>query len=338
MSRPIVRVVLDLSRSAGFLCGVTGRQMILAPIIVTEAGAKLTIRTPDTPPSEVNTLIWRLQKQVREAEEDLAWKKRRGIRFGIALVLALLSIPGLVAWSSFHAKNHSLLVSGTAVFVVVLVPSILTVIGTLIAHFWNQTETVGYGTSAGPRRYSQSKAELREELLGNRDSLRRLNALSPTSLRERRGLYREDLAEVVAQYQREGRRYRRVHNALQSLVMVGSTTMTTLAALEAKEWNWRTVSVISLGFCVTLASAFTGYYKYRERSYFLRQTADAIEEEMNALSLGVGEYAQFGQDDADQALALFTSRVEALRNEQRRREQQLDQPADQAVPLGVPPA
>ncbi|WP_307659341.1 hypothetical protein [Streptomyces sp. V1I1] len=27
---------------------------------------------------------------------------------------------------------------------------------------------------------------------------------------------------------------------------------------------------------------FTGYYKFRERSYFLQQTADAIEEEANA--------------------------------------------------------
>ncbi|MEV5374981.1 DUF4231 domain-containing protein [Streptomyces nondiastaticus] len=317
---------------------MTGRRTILAPIIVAEAGAKLTIRTQDTPPSEVSAVIWRLQKQVREAEEDLAWKKRRAIRFGVALVLTLLSIPGLVAWSSFHAKNHSLLVSGKAVLVVVLVTSTLMVIGTLMAHFIRRTETVGNVESPGPSRYSKSRTELRKELLDNRDALRRLNALAPTSLRERRGLYREDLAEVVAQYQREGRRYRRVHNALQSLVMVGSTTMTTLAALEAKEWNWQTISVISLGFCVTLASAFAGYYKYRERSYFLRQTADAIEEEMNALSLGVGEYAQFGQDDADQALALFTSRVEALRSEQRRREQQLDQPADQAMPLSVPPA
>ncbi|MFH8626550.1 DUF4231 domain-containing protein [Streptomyces vietnamensis] len=298
----------------------------------------MTISTQDTPSSEASALIWRLQKQIREAEEDLAWKKRREIRFGIALVLTLLSIPALVTWSSFHAGNRSLLASGNAVLVVILVASVLMVIGTLVAHFFRRTETVAQVEHPGPSRYSKSKTELREELLNNREALRRLSALSPTSLRERRGLYREDLADVVAQYQRDGRRYRRVHNALQSLVMVGSTAMTTLAALEAKEWNWQTISVISLGFCVTLASAFTGYYKYRERSYFLRQTADAIEEEMNALSLGVGEYAQFGQEDADQALALFTSRVEVLRNEQRRREQQLDQPADQVVTLGVPPA
>jgi hypothetical protein len=39
---------------------------------------------------------------------------------------------------------------------------------------------------------------------------------------------------------------------------------------------------------------------------------------------------------AARMLAKFTQRVEALRNEQRRREQQLDQPADQAAPPTPP--
>ncbi|MFD5200468.1 hypothetical protein ACFWM7_10020 [Streptomyces sp. NPDC058375] len=43
------------------------------------------------------------------------------------------------------------------------------------------------------------------------------------------------------------------------------------------------------------------------------------------------EYRQFAQDQQDEALAHFTQRVEALRNEQQRREQQLDQPADQSA-------
>ncbi|MBD0734269.1 hypothetical protein BGM09_15475 [Streptomyces sp. CBMA29] len=114
--------------------------------------------------------------------------------------------------------------------------------------------------------------------------------------------------------------------------------MTTLAATGQQDWDWQTLSVVVLGFSVTLASAFTGYYKYRERSYFLRQTADAIEEELNAVTLGIGEYSQYGESQEDEALAKFTQRVEALRNEQRRREQQLDQPADQAAPAESPPA
>ncbi|MFC9608037.1 hypothetical protein ACFTTN_31910 [Streptomyces niveus] len=83
---------------------------------------------------------------------------------------------------------------------------------------------------------------------------------------------------------------------------------------------------------------FTGYYKFRERSYFLQQTADAIEEEANAVRLGIGHYSEYGRSQAGEALKLFTQRVEQHRNEQRRRQQQLDQPADQATPSSQPPA
>jgi hypothetical protein len=97
--------------------------------------------------------------------------------------------------------------------------------------------------------------------------------------------------------------------------------------------TWQGVTLTGIGFAITLASAFTGYYKYRERNYFLQQTADSIEERANALTLGVGEYA--GLKDAD-ALARFTHNVERLRNEQRRRQQQLDQPSERAESGGQP--
>lgn len=73
-----------------------------------------------------------------------------------------------------------------------------------------------------------------------------------------------------------------------------------------------------LGFTVTLAAAFTGYYK---RSYFLLQTADSFEEEANAFTLGVGPHSDFRPDQEQQALKLSTQRVEEHRNELRRRQQ-----------------
>ncbi|WP_370422224.1 helix-turn-helix domain-containing protein [Streptomyces sp. QH1-20] len=63
----------------------------------------------------------------------------------------------------------------------------------------------------------------------------------------------------------------------------------TLAALDTRNQStWQNITIVAIGFTVTVAAAFTGYYKYRERSYFLLQTADAIEEEANAFTLGVG--------------------------------------------------
>ncbi len=189
-----------------------------------------------------------------------------------------------------------------------------------------------------PDRYRYTLTELRDALAAAREELRQASAGAHPPLTERRRMYREDTVEVIARYMRESRHYRRVHNGLQSLIMVGSTAVTTVAALSPEDWSWQKLTVVGLGFCVTLASAFTGYYKYRERGYFLRQTADSIEEELNALMLGVGEYRQFTEAQEDEALAKFIERVEALRSEQRRREQQLDQPADQAAPAAPPPA
>ncbi|MGW3943646.1 hypothetical protein [Streptomyces phaeochromogenes] len=81
-----------------------------------------------------------------------------------------------------------------------------------------------------------------------------------------------------------------------------------------------------------MAAMFTGYYKFRERSYFLQQTADAIEEEVNAGTLGIGPYSEFGDVGEVEALKFFTQRVEGHRNEQRRRQQQLDQAAPSSQP------
>ncbi|WP_327286601.1 DUF4231 domain-containing protein [Streptomyces sp. NBC_01205] len=276
-----------------------------------------------------------LQVSIREDERDLAWKKRRTRRFRVAVVLVVLCAAGLVAWSGWASGRHTLLVTGNIVLGTVLGVSALTVLATIADHLFEHGWFTSETNITVPDRYALSTAEVQERLDTSKAALRRATAVAVVPLRERRGMYREELTEVIENYQAESRKYRRVHNGLQSLIMIGSTTITTVAALDAKEWNWQTITVIALGFCVTLASTFTGYFKYRERSYFLQQTADAIEEEANAVALGVGEYGGFGEEEQDQALAKFTQRVESLRNEQRRRQQQLDQPTEHAPVQGA---
>ncbi|MEU5382019.1 DUF4231 domain-containing protein [Streptomyces sp. NPDC005968] len=189
---------------------------------------------------------------------------------------------------------------------------------------------------AGTGRGDVPLAELEDGLDTNRDSLRSLSARHHPTVQERRSLYREDVAGFIEQHRIDSRKYRRVHNILQNLIMVGSASTTTVAALETRnQFTWQNITIVAIGFTVTLAAAFTGYYKFRERSYFLLQTADAIEEEINAFTLGVGPYGNFGPDEDQEALKLFTQRVESHRNEQRRRQQQLDQPAEQAPPTGA---
>ncbi|WP_413804521.1 SLATT domain-containing protein [Streptomyces sp. OE57] len=110
-----------------------------------------------------------------------------------------------------------------------------------------------------------------------------------------------------------------------------------ICACTGKELTWQSVTLTVISFAITVSTMFTGYYKFRERSHFLQQTADAIEEEANAVTLGVGPYREYGPGREQEALKVFTQRMEDHRNEQRRRQQQLRQPADQALPTAASP-
>ncbi|MFD9871567.1 DUF4231 domain-containing protein [Streptomyces niveus] len=279
-----------------------------------------------------------LRRSVQELEREVAWKRRRARLLAISLLATLAGVPSLIAWNVVFAGVHAVLVAGRGFLITVLVVGGLTAVVICVDHLIRADPLDVRAEHVPPDRYEQSLAQLRDSLASKREELRMRSLRAHPPLTERRSMYREDTAEVVAQYGRESRHYRRVHNTLQSLIMIGSTAVTTIAALGQQDWNWQTLSVVVLGFSITLASAFTGYYKYRERSYFLRQTADAIEEELNAVMLGIGDYSKFSEEQEGEALAKFTQRIETLRSEQRRREQQLDQPAEQAGPIGPPPA
>ncbi|MFE2473105.1 SLATT domain-containing protein [Streptomyces mirabilis] len=262
-----------------------------------------------------------LRHEVKQAEWKLA-HRTKAVRIGLmALIVAggaLLTGLGwtVLAWGSPATFLRIDIICGTLILIAATVVLV----------------TV-------PRRGALGLADMENARDTKREELRFLSSLYYPTLKERRSLYREDVAGVIEQHRADSRKYRLVHNALQNLIMIGSAATTTVAALDTGgKLTWQNVTIVAIGFTVTLSAAFTGYYKYRERSYFLLQTADAIEEEANAVTLGIGPYKNFGPDQEQQALKLFTQRVEDHRNEQRRRQQQLDQPADQGQPTGASPS
>ncbi|MFF8677231.1 DUF4231 domain-containing protein [Streptomyces sp. NPDC015237] len=155
---------------------------------------------------------------------------------------------------------------------------------------------------------------------------KRLSAASTNLPTEtRRHIYRETIPGAIEQYRADGLRYRRIHNFFQSVIIIGSLATSTAASLAETPapFKWITVGT---SFSVGLAAGFTGYFKFRERSFYLQQTADSIEEEYDAVNLKVGRYKGTADDAA--ALLDFTERVEILKNDQRKRQQQLDQPTE----------
>ena len=79
-------------------------------------------------------------------------------------------------------------------------------------------------------------------------------------------------------------------------------------------------------FAVGISSGFMGYFKYKERSFYLQQTADAIESEWEAVEVGVGRYQEITGEE--NRLATFVAEVHRLKSEQKKRQQNLEQPPD----------
>lgn len=170
---------------------------------------------------------------------------------------------------------------------------------------------------------------LRLELLQEQRKLR--SAELALDAEHYRSAYKDDVPATVTGLRKESKKYRRVHNYLQAVIIIGSLATSTLTgiALDGSPYQWLAVAT---SFSVGVAAGFTGYFKFRERSFYLQQTADAIEHEHSAVELGIGSYNGVPRDES---LVAFVAEVERLRLEQRKREHSLDQPPERtsvAVP------
>lgn len=170
--------------------------------------------------------------------------------------------------------------------------------------------------------YKKSARELKIELEAA-EELRLLDAARlGLPVPDRQYSYKDSIPAELDSLRKDGRKYRRKHNIAQSVIILGSLSGTAVTALAdtpppLKYW------AMGITFAVGAAAGFTGYYKWRERAFYLQQTADDIERHATAFDLGIYPY-----DDPDEPtrLAKLAKEIELLRVEQRKREQQLDQP------------
>lgn len=159
------------------------------------------------------------------------------------------------------------------------------------------------------------KRETRKSLLANYDV--------PTTVR--RIAYKEDAYKDIDDFRAESNWYRRINNILQGVLIVGSllATGTSGIAIWASSMGWITPLVT---FLVGISSGFMGYFKYKERSFYLQQTADSIEQEWEAVEISIGKYKRC--ETEEDALAEFVEEVHRLKAEQKQRQQNLEQPAE----------
>ena len=136
--------------------------------------------------------------------------------------------------------------------------------------------------------------------------------------------YRDGIPDMVEAYRLRAHQLRRLHNFLHSVVIAGSVIAAVLtASMVVAEWaRWVAVGLmVAVAVCATLS----GHSRFRERSLQLQQTANLIEKELRAAELRICDY----QAKTDEAVLLALAiNVEQIRDDQRQREQQLDQPSE----------
>ncbi|MGC5003947.1 DUF4231 domain-containing protein [Streptomyces sp. DT203] len=133
--------------------------------------------------------------------------------------------------------------------------------------------------------------------------------------------YRKEVPKLRDDYRLGAGRYRSRHNRFQLVVIVGSifTSVATTASAEQGFWSWLAVALSS---AVSVSAGVTSYFKFRERSINLQQTADSIDMEIKAFDLRIRRYKNL---TPEQAAVEFAEEIERIKEEQRKKELQLEQ-------------
>ena len=264
----------------------------------------------------INEQLLGLDHEIRQAEHALrvARSRRRwsnlSLIFGPVLAVILYSL----LWIPWISR---------AVLWAIYIPTVPVVVGFCVASYILKRYPGGPRSLDGGPRMSEGELEL--QLAQQRDMRKVLIAQDDVPIRVRRISYKGEAYAEIDDFRAESRGYRRVSNMLQGTVIIGSLAATGAsgAATVLPNIRW---AVLGITFMVGIASGFMGYFKYKERSFYLQQTADAIESEWEAYEIGVGRYKKI--EGEEEALREFVDEVHRLKAEQKKREQNLEQPPE----------
>ncbi len=140
-------------------------------------------------------------------------------------------------------------------------------------------------------------------------------------------LYKNELLQAIRVYQRKANWNRWTFFIMQIIIIacslfVGSLTsgLTGLINIFGNHWL-----APAFSFTVSFLTTMVTLFRPRERGYNLQQTADAIQYEIDCANRRI--YVYRGLTDRE-AYTRLAEEVERLRNEQRKRQQQLEQASD----------
>jgi hypothetical protein len=270
--------------------------------------------------AKINEQLLTLDHEIRHTEHSLGIARNRRKWSNLSLIFG--PVLAVLLYSMIWIPRIS-----RPILWAIYIPAVPVVIAFCVASFLLKRYPGGPRAERGGPRISEGQLEL--QLARQRDMRKLIISDTDVPIKVRRIAYREDAYADIDQFRRDSRGYRRVNNVLQGIVIIGALAATGSSALTTAlpDFRWVTLGVT---FVVGISSGFMGYFKYKERSFYLQQTADAIENEWDAFDVGVGRYKRFTNEE--EALAEFVDEVHRLKAEQKKREQNLEQPPESRNP------
>lgn len=265
----------------------------------------------------MNEQVLILNHEIRQIEHALNTARRRRRWSNLSLVFGpVLAILLYVAWW--------LPIDGT-IITAVYIPAVPIVVAFCVSSYHLKRNPGGFLMGSDGTRVRIDEGELELRLAQKKDTRKFVIANAEVDTKVRRITYKEDAYSDIEQLRVESRRYRRLNNILQGFLIIGSLAATGASgvATELPILRWATLIIT---FLVGISSGFMGYFKFKERSFYLQQTADAIEQEWEAVEVGVGRYKRI--DNEDERLAEFVEEVHRLKAEQMKRQQNLEQSSE----------
>ncbi|MEU1394155.1 MULTISPECIES: DUF4231 domain-containing protein [unclassified Nonomuraea] len=252
-----------------------------------------------------------INRDILLKELELQRTKRQRLAFQIGLVLGpTLFFAIYISTAATYGKFDMMLINAIAI------PIDILLIGGAITYYANRRA----GNIEALKLVGDVELDL--SVLRERKRFMAINLM--LTLSQRRSIYKDDTNRDIESFRRDSRRYRRINNVFQSLVIVGSLFAASMSSLAVEQESFRWATVVAT-FLVGISAGFTGYFKFKDRGFYLQQTADALEHEWSIYDLGIGRYKRLKPEEA---LADFVEEAERIKAEQRQREQNLDQPSD----------
>lgn len=264
----------------------------------------------------------KLELKIEEMKLGISITRRPLIWYGILPATILLLVIITIFIIIFFGNNPY--VFGWSIFAIIALGVIF---GILVIYFLINDINKDGSTSgfAGIDRI-KTIIDIKEEIDKRKTQLRIVEGLIAHKRPEMVKLW-DDSSILIRQYQVGAKRNRRMYYTLQitiifcSLLVTGLTSgLTGLVTIFRTPWITPAIS-----FSVSFLTALITLFRFRERGHNLQQTADAIEFEISCARRGIFGYKKLPEDDAYTKLA---EEVERLINEQRKRQQQLEQSSD----------